>query len=98
MVVAFALESGTWEEGRSKALAKLKAKHCDWIILNRAGEMDEGPNSQTNSVRVLSLNAEYPFENLEKGALSGRLVNLLLNHEKGVHRKETTLKAAISLV
>lgn len=96
-VVAFALETGTWEHALSAGRSKLKGKCVDAIVVNRAGIRGEGPHSQTNSVRVITHASEYAFEGLEKGDLSERLVSLCLDGKFGSLSDEAP-KPRISLV
>lgn len=52
-VIAFALESGSWDEASERALHKLHKKAADVIVLNRSGESGEGPGADTNQLRVI---------------------------------------------
>ena len=52
-VVAFALETGDWDAVRAKAGIKLQSKYADALVVNRAGEKGEGPDSETNQLELL---------------------------------------------
>ncbi len=53
-IVAFALESGTWQEAIDRARKKLLRKGADVIVVNRSGVEGEGPFASTNQVLVMN--------------------------------------------
>ncbi len=53
-IVAFALESGTWQEAIDRARKKLLLKGADAIVVNRSGVEGEGPFASTNQVLVMN--------------------------------------------
>ena len=53
-IVAFALESGTWQESIDRAKNKLLRKGADSIVVNRSGVEGEGPFASTNQVLVMN--------------------------------------------
>lgn len=53
-IVAFALESGTWQEAIDRARKKLLRKGADSIVVNRSGVEGEGPFASTNQVLVIN--------------------------------------------
>ncbi|MEI7441624.1 MAG: phosphopantothenoylcysteine decarboxylase, partial [bacterium] len=53
-IVAFALESGTWQEAIDRAKKKLLRKGADSIVVNRSGVEGEGPFASTNQVLVMN--------------------------------------------
>jgi phosphopantothenoylcysteine decarboxylase/phosphopantothenate--cysteine ligase len=70
-IVAFALESGTWQEAVDRASKKLLRKGADAIVVNRSGVEGEGPFANTNQVLVI---------NREEIGLVGELQRLIPSH------------------
>lgn len=70
-VVAFALETG---DGRRRALAKMRAKNADYVVLNDASAL----GASRSSVVVLSPRGEVArFRGRPKREIAARLVGLL---------------------
>ncbi len=70
-VVAFALETGN---GRRRALAKLKRKNADWVVLNDPSAL----NATRTSVTILDEGGEVRrIEGKSKAAVARALVGLL---------------------
>lgn len=78
-LVVFALESGDEFAARDRALAKMKAKQADIVVMNLAGP-ESGPNVARNRLHVFKKEKpDHPavIGPLEKSRLGGPLVSAL---------------------
>ena len=72
-LVGFALET---HDGESNALAKLRRKRLDWIVLNHANEEGAGFGTGTNRVLLLGADgARFPLGPMPKAALADALLD-----------------------
>jgi phosphopantothenoylcysteine decarboxylase/phosphopantothenate--cysteine ligase len=83
-IVAFALESGSWDDALARAQRKLHKKGADTIVVNRSGVLGEGPYANTNKIALCYSSGEPPqfFNGIKEhlatqllGALSERLTS-----------------------
>ena len=85
LVIGFALETGgTGGSGRARALAKMRRKNADYIVLNDETAL----RADRSSVLILGRDgSEVRLDDCSKRTIAGRLVRLECpNRSDGVHR------------
>jgi phosphopantothenoylcysteine decarboxylase/phosphopantothenate--cysteine ligase len=80
-VLGFALEAAN---ARENALQKLRAKNCDWIVLNGPGAI----GAESNSVEVLEASGRVVTSfSGPKAAVAGHLISWLGAHVPKADRR-----------
>jgi phosphopantothenoylcysteine decarboxylase/phosphopantothenate--cysteine ligase len=64
------------------AKGKLQKKNLDMIIANDVSNPDIGFNSEQNEVYVITANEQIKLDQQSKSELSGKIVNLIIQHRK----------------
>jgi len=74
LLVGFALETDQAEEN---AFRKLESKHCDLVVLNRAGQADSGFGGDNNTITLISRKESLALPVLSKRECAIRLWDYL---------------------